>query len=77
MVLNHYIYVQYGCEKQSKVVYRLNQDDIITASFTLNNSGREKHCLYVQYGCDKQSIVVYSLNQEITALFTLDSVLSA
>jgi hypothetical protein len=27
--------IQYGCEKQSKVVYSLNHD--ITASFTLNS----------------------------------------
>jgi hypothetical protein len=29
------IYVQYGCEKQSKVVYSLNHD--ITASFILDS----------------------------------------
>jgi hypothetical protein len=29
------IYVQYGCDNQSKVVYSLNHD--ITASFTLNS----------------------------------------
>ena len=34
-VLKHFIYVKYGCEKQSKVVYSLNHD--ITASFTLDS----------------------------------------
>ncbi len=34
-VLKHVMYIQYDCEKQSKVVYSLNHD--ITASFTLNS----------------------------------------
>jgi hypothetical protein len=34
-VLKYFIYVQYGCEKQSKVVYSLNHD--ITALFTLDS----------------------------------------
>jgi len=33
--LKHFIYVQYGCEKQSKVIYSLNHD--IMASFTLDS----------------------------------------
>ncbi len=34
-VKQHFIYVQYGCVKQSKVVYSLNHD--IMASFLLNS----------------------------------------
>ncbi len=34
-MLKHFIYVQYGCEKLSKVVYRLNHD--IMASFPINS----------------------------------------
>jgi hypothetical protein len=34
-VLKHFTCIQYGCEKQSKVVYSLNHD--ITASFTLDS----------------------------------------
>ena len=34
-MLKHFTCIQYGCEKQSKVVYSLNHD--ITASFTLDS----------------------------------------
>jgi hypothetical protein len=36
-LLKHFIYIQYGCAKQSKVVYIYSLNNDITASFTLDS----------------------------------------
>ncbi len=55
-VLKHYIFIQYGCKKQSKVVYSLN-DDII-ALFTLGSD--TNNCQYLTKPCQCNRVRVHS-----------------
>ncbi len=86
-MLKHFIYVQYGCGKQSQwsTASSITKDcQNLTQLWQCNGVRKhsyayvphwrvEKYFIYVHYGCGKQSKVDYSLNNDVMASFPLDS----